>query len=477
MTDIITNKIDTALEGNYHSLISVDKILIHNIINTASKKELFNFLTLEEKNNPDYTLKKILILNNIINNIINNEPEIITNHFNDAEIIKIVKSFDFYNTPFILNIFNHISSDNHVDFLNSKIENTLFSANNFASYGKENIIDLILPEYFSLSHTNNKNTFDFFYNLNLHYLNNVQKEISSKLKEKNLKLFVNKNRIDFYNSKSIDLFFMNKDWFSDKYNSTFNDDKDGLDFLMHSFDSCSTEKNLSYIHKKLNEEISQENKKLMDYLKDKKPLFIEKILSCPSAFPLNGVIKKLFNEDSQKFETETPLLIKYPRLIFENNFLSSLNFFVKHYGLKKLIGDKNQQQKMADFLFNTNQLGYFFKDNNKANNMQKISIKLLDIIKKENTESSPDLIFFFTILSQIDNKNKLEISHFLPEIFHDELEKNLNKPFVKKLFLYFGDEEKEKLNKIILISKEKSKIIESISEKEQNTLKQNKKRL
>ena len=176
------------------------------------------------------------------------------------------------------------------------------------------------------------------------------------------------------------------------------------------------------------------NKEFLSYLRNRNKNIIYEILTTKSALPASRIFKEIINLNEMP-EIKQPLLIANPDLIFDKYFNLNFKTITSYYGVEKLIGNKKEQEKIAEYLLNTNDSSKLITGLSKLGSIRQISEKLKNLIEKDLVlhERNSDLLFVLNLISknkEIDRKDVF----FEVQDYYKEIIKHKDKKLVK-LFL------------------------------------------
>ncbi|HCJ8467922.1 TPA: hypothetical protein NV714_001644 [Escherichia coli] len=419
------------------------------ILDKFNEDEICEFLTISESDikKKDVSMK-IATMQNMLINIPNNTLDLLIKKLSPQKLIEVISNNNLYSPYNIIYIANSLQSEVRDNLLKQKIKYDLTRHDNCKEDNKTSILDKIDGiEY--ISEVRSKQEFDLIYNLYLKYFRSPSdKEICDELGNQSKRFFETIFSIDKFTNKSIDIFFMRDDWFKVKYNinktrnnfiSLYNENNisenqlDGISFFLKKLNCFSKENSITYAYSQFIKELN--NKEFLSYLRNRNKNIIYEILTTKSALPTSRIFKEIINLNEMP-EIKQPLLIANPDLIFDKYFNLNFKTITSYYGVEKLIGNKKEQEKIAEYLLNTNDSSKLIIGLSKLGSIRQISEKLKKLIEKDVVlnERNSDLLFVLSLISKNNEIDRKDVSAFEVQDYYKEIIKHKDKKLVK-LFL------------------------------------------
>lgn len=447
------------------------------ILNKFNEDEVCEFLTISESDikKKDASIK-IATMQNMLINIPNNTLDLLIKKLSPQKLIEVISNNNLYSPYNIIYIANSLQGEVRDNLLKQKIKYDLTRHDNCKEDNKTSILDKIDGvEY--ISEIRSPQEFDLIYNLYLKYFKSPSdSEICEKLSNQSKRFFETIFSIDKFKNKSIDMFFMRGDWFKViydinkekdyfalQYNYTKSENLvDGISFFIKKINCFLTENNFNYAYKELVKQIEKDD--IAEYIKTRKENIVIQILTGRGALPEGHLFKKIINKVGIPKINE-PLLLMNPNLIFEKHFNDNISVFINNFGLIALIGNKEQQEQIAENLLKIKESNKLVKNNVEIGTIKEISDKLKKIIEESIPldEINKDLLFVLNFISKIENLNNVDESHFDIELYNKEIIKHKNKDLIYFYLKYIGSQKRENIFENAQSLYEKDLLAESLS--------------
>lgn len=450
---------------------------LFEILDKFNEDEICEFLTISESdlNRNDLSIK-IATIQKMLMNISDNTVDLLIRKLSPQKLIDVISNNNLYSPYNIMYIANSLQSEVRDDLLKQKIKYDLTRSNDCKKNNKTSILDRIDGvEY--ISEIKSKQEFDLIYNLYSKYLTgHSDKEICEKLGNQSQKFFETIFSIDKFKNKSIDMFFIRKDWFkviydinkekdyfSLQYNYTKSENLvDGISFFLKKINCFITENSFNYAYKELVKQIEKDE--VAEYIKTRKENIVIQILTGRGTLPESHLFKRILNKMGIPKINE-PLLLMNPNLIFEKHFNDNISILINNFGLTALIGNKEQQEQIAENLLKIKESNKLVKNNVESGTIKETSDKLKKLIEKSIplNERNKDLLFVFNFVSKIENLNNVNESHFDIKLYNKEIIKHKNKDLIYFYLKYIGSQNRETIFENAQALYEKDVLAESLS--------------
>ena len=231
------------------------------------------------------------------------------------------------------------------------------------------------------------------------------------------------------------MFFMRGDWFKVRYNinktnnnfiSLYNENYisenqlDGISFFLKKLNCFSRENSITYAYSQFIKELN--NILFLSYLRNRNKNIIYEILTSISAFPASRIFKEIINLNEMP-EIKQPLLIANPDLIFDKYFNLNFKTITSYYGVDKLIGNKKEQEKIAEYLLNTNDYNKLIKGLSKLGSIRQISEKLKSLIENNLVlhERNSDLLFVLNLISKNKKNDRKDVFFDVQDYYKERI--------------------------------------------------------
>jgi len=471
------NKLKSVLTNDHNDhmfLTDSKKKELNNFILTLNQEDIKDYFLVSEKDIKNNNVEKIKLIEKFSCNLSSSLMNSLSAVLDDENFIKFMSNHSMYQPQDILNASSYLSRKDKEEFLKRNIDFVIKSTNPIELIEENKKVVEILNGKDFIANINSSENFQPFYILCKDYLDGENDKVLAELLQKEVDAYLEEIfSIDKYKKKSIDLFFMDENWFSKRHTNKY-DNKDGVDFLLDGLNRFATDTSLDYVYKKLNEELDK--KEFLDYLNNREYDFLFDCLTTTAALPTASVMLKLFKLDRySKYKTDKPILMNNVSLMFENNFVKVMDILINKMGVESLFGNKEEQKSIASQFMELSKSRYFFKNNQFGESgpikeIGDIAKKLKIILKGE--EIDKDFSFIINILSEIEDSRFITDKCFDIENNYNKILEHSDTQFMKLLFSVMPEKEAENIKNQSRICYEKAMINKGLTNNfEENKIK------
>lgn len=246
------NKLKSVLTNDHNDhmfLTDSKKKELNNFILTLNQEDIKDYFLVSEKDIKNNNVEKIKLIEKFSCNLSSSLMNSLSAVLDDENFIKFMSNHSMYQPQDILNASSYLSRKDKEEFLKRNIDFVIKSTNPIELIEENKKVVEVLNGKDFIANINSSENFQPFYILCKDYLDGENDKVLAELLQKEVDAYLEEIfSIDKYKKKSIDLFFMDENWFSKRHTNKY-DNKDGVDFLLDGLNRFATDTSLDYVYK------------------------------------------------------------------------------------------------------------------------------------------------------------------------------------------------------------------------------------